>query len=66
VDRAATASGAEETVSIELYAGRLVGEPAASSEIAELIWFSPSDDMEMLSPSLRNKIVPDLVARKLV
>ena len=65
VDLAATTSGPPKTVSIELYAGTLMGKPTACSEIAELIWFAPSDDKAALSPSLRNKILPDLIARKM-
>jgi 8-oxo-dGTP pyrophosphatase MutT (NUDIX family) len=65
-DQAATASGSPKTVNIELYSGVITGEPVASSEIAELIWFSPSDDLQMLSPSLRNRILPDLIARGMI
>jgi 8-oxo-dGTP diphosphatase len=50
-------------VRIELYRGELVGVPAAQAEIGELVWFGEGDDRGMLSPSLRNKIVPDLIRR---
>ena len=62
-DRAATADGSDKTVSIELYRGTLSGEPLASSEIDELVWFGVVDDNALLSPSLRNKILPDLILR---
>lgn len=62
-DVAATTGTQKKTVSIELYGGNLLGEPVASSEIAELIWFARNDDVETLSPSLRNKILPDLLAK---
>lgn len=52
-----------KTVSVELYLGDLIGEPSANSEIKELVWFGPSDDRTQLSPSLKNKIVPDLIDR---
>jgi 8-oxo-dGTP diphosphatase len=65
-DRAAKASGRIKTVDIELYGGVLSGEPMASSEIAELVWFSPDDDWQLLAPSLRNKILPDLQARRFI
>jgi len=50
-------------VRIELYSGQLLGEPAAQSEIAELIWFGKQDDRRQLAPSIANKILPDLIAR---
>jgi 8-oxo-dGTP diphosphatase len=54
------------TVRIELYSATLQGEPAASSEIAELIWFAPGEDHELLAPSIRHTILPDLIARRLL
>lgn len=60
-DRAAGDEG--KTVHIELYRGELRGAPAPHAEIAELVWFGPGDDRERLAPSLRNKILPDLIAR---
>jgi 8-oxo-dGTP diphosphatase len=54
------------TVRIELYGGELTGEPRASSEIAGLIWFSAEDDRRLLAPSLREAILPDLIARGLL
>ena len=53
------------TVRIELYAGTVIGEPSASSEIAELVWFATDDDESMLAPSLRYTIFPYLIARGL-
>jgi ADP-ribose pyrophosphatase YjhB (NUDIX family) len=58
------AAGSEaKTVDIELYRAELMGEPDARSEIAELVWFGEEDDRARLAPSIRNKILPDLVAR---
>ena len=54
------------TVRIELYSAKLHGEPAASSEIAELFWFAPGDDHNLLAPSIRHTILPDLIARRLL
>ncbi len=54
-------------VELRLYRADLQGEqPSPHAEIAELIWFAPSDDHALLSPSLRNKILPDLMARGLL
>lgn len=55
-----------KVVQIRLYAGELVGEPVPQAEIAELVWFGPSDDRTRLSPSLKNKILPDLIAREIL
>jgi 8-oxo-dGTP diphosphatase len=58
------AAGAEvKTVQIELYRGELTGNPTASSEIAELVWFGEKDDRRLLAPSIAGKILPDLLAR---
>lgn len=57
------AADAGKTVRIELYRGTLDGEPSPHSEIAELIWFGPADDPAVLSPSIREAILPDLVRR---
>jgi 8-oxo-dGTP pyrophosphatase MutT (NUDIX family) len=60
------AGGDNKTVRIELYRGDLVGEPVANSEIATLVWFGSEDDRTELSPSIRNKILPDLIRRGLL
>jgi 8-oxo-dGTP pyrophosphatase MutT (NUDIX family) len=60
------AGNGAKTVEIELFLGDLAGEPAASSEIAELIWFGKADDWSLLAPSLASTILPDLLARGLL
>jgi 8-oxo-dGTP diphosphatase len=60
-DRAA--GSVPKTVRVELYRADLIGEPAPHSEIKELVWFGEADDLAQLSPSLRNRILPDLIAR---
>ena len=50
-------------VRIELYRAELIGEPVASAEIAELVWFGEGDDRAQLAPSIAHKILPDLLAR---
>jgi len=63
-DRAATSEATNpKTVRVELYRGELLGEPVASAEIAELVWFGEGDDQQLLAPSIVNKILPDLVER---
>ena len=62
--QAATSGDASpKTVRIDLYRGNLEGEPAAHSEIRELVWFGEADDPELLAPSLRYAIFPNLIAR---
>jgi 8-oxo-dGTP diphosphatase len=57
------AAGEARRVRISLYTGVLDAEPVASGEIAELIWFGAGDDRELISPSLRRQILPDLLWR---
>lgn len=56
----------KKTLRMELYSGRLVGEPVASSEIKELVWFGSDSDPGQLTPILIHKILPDLVRRRLL
>jgi len=64
--RDAAAGDLSKTVQIRLYSGELTGAPTASSEIAELVWFGPTDDRTQLSPSIVNGILPDLIARRIL
>lgn len=63
-DQAAEGDG--RTIRIELFGGELTGRPQACAEIAELVWFGVDDDRALLAPSLRNRIVPDLIERQLL
>lgn len=64
----APASGApDKTVNIKLYTGRFTGMPEARSEIRELGWLSKESVRdEMVSEIIREKIIPDLVSRKIL
>lgn len=53
-------------VSIHLYIGTIVGSPSVSSEIEEQRWFGRNDDPTVLSPIIRNKILPALVEKKII
>jgi 8-oxo-dGTP pyrophosphatase MutT (NUDIX family) len=64
-DRAA-GHGPPKTVRIELYRADLIGDPAPHAEIRELIWFGEADDRTQLAPSLVNRILPDLIARRIL
>ena len=59
-------SSSRQTIEIQLFSGELKGEPKASSEIGELIWFGETDDRRVLAPSLVEKIIPDLVSRRIL
>jgi 8-oxo-dGTP diphosphatase len=66
-DRAAgSEAAAPKIVRIELYRGELIGDPTAQSEIGELVWFGEQDDWAQLAPSIANKILPDLLSRKIL
>lgn len=62
------ASGdATKDVSIRLYAGKIIGEPKPSQEILKFYWLGKNDlAHERLSPVIKNKILPDLIARKIL
>jgi NADH pyrophosphatase NudC (nudix superfamily) len=60
------AAVAGKTVAVELFQGELTGEPRAASEIRELVWFGAEDGAELLAPSLRETIFPDLARRGLL
>jgi 8-oxo-dGTP pyrophosphatase MutT (NUDIX family) len=53
-------------VEIEAYTGELSGDLKASSEIKSLVWFSTNDNLKQLSPIIRNKILPFLIANHLL
>jgi 8-oxo-dGTP diphosphatase len=55
------------TITVSLYLGSLIGNPEPSAEIEEIRWFNrKQDDAGILAPSIRNKILPDLIARGLL
>lgn len=48
-------------ISMRVYLGRTKGKPQISSEIEEMKWFGKNDNLEILSPIIRNKILPALI-----
>ena len=61
------ASNPERDVLIKLYRGLLIGTPVPSSEIGALHWIGKDDLVnEKVSPIIRNKIIPDLIAKKIL
>lgn len=65
IDVAATSP--DKDVSIKLYEAKLLGNPKPSSEIGALHWIGKDDiSNEKVSPIIRNKIIPDLIKRKII
>jgi 8-oxo-dGTP diphosphatase len=53
----------DRIIRIELFGGQLEGVPSARAEIAGIVWFSERDDRMRLAPSIRNRILPDVIGR---
>lgn len=61
------AGSPDRDVTIRLYSAKLIGTPVPSTEIKRLHWIGSDDvDNEKVSPIIRNKIIPDLVKRKIL
>lgn len=57
----------EHEVAIDLYQGKLIGEPKPHHEIKKLHWIGKEDaDNPRVSPVVRNKIIPSLVEKKIL
>jgi hypothetical protein len=57
----------DRTVEIKLYRGKIIGEPVPSTEIEFLHWISKLDvNNQKVSAIVRNKIIPDLVRKKIL
>jgi ADP-ribose pyrophosphatase YjhB (NUDIX family) len=55
-----------KTLRMALYRGELTGTPTPSSEITKLVWFGPDSDRQQLTPIFLNRVLPDLIARKIL
>lgn len=53
-------------IEIHLYLGEIKGTPTANMEIEELRWFSKNDNPNILSPIIKNKILPELIKKNLI
>ncbi len=61
------AAVAGRDVSIKLYKGKIIGSPMPSSEIGALYWIGKKDvGNPKISLIIRNKIIPDLIKRKIL
>jgi len=62
-----SATSAARDVSIKLYQGKLIGHPVPSSEIEFIHWIGKENINNLkVSPIIRNKIIPDLIKRKIL
>lgn len=54
-------------VCVRLYTGVVVGDPRPCGEIVLLHWIGAADrDNPRVSPLIRNKVLPDLIAREIL
>lgn len=53
-------------ISMKVYKGQIKGNPKINSEIEEQRWFSKNDDQSILSPIIKNKIMPEIIKQKLI
>ena len=61
------ASSPDRDVMIKLYKGNLIGTPVPSTEIGALHWIGKNDiNNPKVSLIIKNKIIPDLVKRKIL
>lgn len=63
-DKAANES--DTIISMKVYIGDILGEPVISSEIEEQKWFGRKDNPEILSPIIKNKILPALIKENVI
>lgn len=57
----------DRTVEIKLYQGKIIGQPVPSTEIEALHWIGQESlNDTKVSPIIRNKIIPDLLNRKIL
>ncbi|MEK6842369.1 MAG: hypothetical protein AABX84_01010, partial [Nanoarchaeota archaeon] len=57
----------DKDVSIKLYSANLIGKPKPSTEIKFIHWIGKKDkNNSRVSPIIKNKIIPDLIKRKIL
>ena len=60
------ANEANTIVQIKTYIGKISGEPNVNNEVEEQRWFSRNDDFNILSPIIKNKILPVLLEKNII
>jgi 8-oxo-dGTP diphosphatase len=53
-------------VTVELYTGQLATPPKTTSVVRKLVWFGKNSRQEVLSPVIRNKILPYLTVVRIL
>ncbi len=53
-------------ISMGVYTGEIIGEPSINSEIEEQRWFGRNDNHDILSPIIKNKILPTLIRNNII
>ncbi len=53
-------------LTVELYYGELKTRPKPRNEVKKLVWFGAKNNQRILSPVVRNKILPYLLAVRLI
>ena len=60
------AADGKAILTAEIYLGKLNTKPKPRNEVKKLVWFSAKNNQEALSPVIRNKILPYLLAVRLI
>ncbi len=53
-------------ISMKVYVWEIIWKPEISNEIEEQKWFWKNDNPEILSAIVKNKILPEIIKRKLI
>lgn len=62
----AAANEPDTIISMKVYVGNINGKPEISSEVEEQRWFEKNDDSSILSPIIKNKILPAIIDKKII
>lgn len=60
------AANEDDMLCMHVYTGEIIGEPQPGAEITEQRWFAKDDDWRLLSPIIRNRLLPELLKKKLL
>ncbi len=60
------AADGKSILTAEIYLGELKTKPKPRNEVKKLVWFGKKSDQYALSPVVRNKIMPYLLAVRLI
>jgi len=56
----------EAILTMYVYRGELIGTPKPQSGVERIVWFGKKSNVKKLSPIIRNKIWPYLVAMRII